>query len=295
MEARLKTDLGHSRDLNLSWQRRDGEWKKQAGFQGDSVARLSDFLGCIPLSLFTPQDLSLVNGAPAQRRKYLDLMLSKMSGLYLQELSRLRKVLSSRNALLRQQRPWAELQPWNRLLFQLSSSISRHRRDLIENLSETCQQLHQALSGQETKFRLAYRACCPKNQDEFEERLQELHEREMQNGSSLLSPQKDELEIQVRDRSLRTYGSQGEQRLAALCLRLAEAQILAEHKDESAILLLDDAFSELDQERRTRLLALLPQFSQVFLTSSNPLGIQSDNLHSHRVEGAHILSGATLL
>ena len=283
-------DQNHPRELTLSWQRREGDWKKSASFQGDQVTRLADFLGCVPLSLFTPADLQLVSGAPATRRRYLDLMLSKMSPLHLQELARLKKVLASRNSLLRQGRPLAELKPWNTLLYQISLTVGKRRRELVEDLSETCQEFLHRLTDQERDVELHYKRCWPEDWPSFEQRLEELFEREQARGTSLLSPQKDDLEIQRKERSLRTYGSQGEQRLIALCLRLAEAKVLARQQQESAILLLDDAFSELDIERRERLFAILPEFSQVLITTASPLQLKSAEYTQHEVAEGQILS-----
>jgi DNA replication and repair protein RecF len=285
----FQTDAGHSRELSLSWKRKNGEWKKQATFQRDEVARLADFLGCVPLSLFTPNDLSLVNGSPSVRRKYLDLMLSKMYPLHLQEMSRLKKVLASRNALLRHDRPWAELKPWNSLLYEVSATVGRRREELVLDLAHACGDYFASLTGLEKAIKLQYRRCWPQVENEFHERLQEVFEREKQVGSTMLSPQKDELGIHLRGKSLRTYGSQGEQRLVALCLRLSEAKHLANQKSENAILLLDDAFSELDLERRDRLLRLLPTFSQVILTSATPVELPTIEYATHQVREGEVM------
>lgn len=292
IEGNFTSDEGHGRELSLSWQRQEGEWKKQATFQGDPVARLADFLGCVPLSLFTPNDLSLVSGAPSVRRRYLDLMLSKMSSLHLQELARLKKVLGSRNSLLRQGRPRAEIRPWDQLLHQLSVTVGRRRQELVSELNELCSHFLGQLHGDSSKIELVYKRCWPVEPELFFERLDELFEREQQRGASLMSPQKDDLEIQRQGRSLRIYGSQGEQRLVALCLRLAEAKQLAQRKTESAILLLDDAFSELDPEKKEKLLAVLPEFSQVLITSASPLQVPSSDFHLHQVREGQILAPA---
>lgn len=284
IEGLFRTQDGHPRELGLSWRRTEGEWKKAAQFQGDQVARLSDFLGCVPLSLFTPDDLALVHGAPSVRRRYLDLTLSKMSPLHLLELARLRKVLSARNSLLRQNRPARELKPWDRLLFDLSLTVGRRRERVALDLAHTCADFFGQLTGRQETLQLAYKRCWPTEWNEFETKLEELQLRERQRGSTLLSPQKDDLEIAYQARSLRLYGSQGEQRMVALCLRLAEAKLLGEQKEEGAILLLDDAFSELDPERKERLIALLPNFSQVFLTSASPLPLEHTPHTAHQVE-----------
>lgn len=269
IQGLFKTDKGHSRELSLSWVRQDGEWTKTATFQNDKLQRLSDFLGCVPLSLFTPSDLDLVSGSPNVRRKYLDLQLSKMHPLHLQDLTKLKKVIASRNSLLRQARPKKEVHPWNKLLFELSVKVGQRRENLVSTLGAACLEFHQELTGASLNLQLGYKRCWPQDWDEFNARLEDLFEREQQRGMSLMSPQKDDLDIQTEGRSLRIYGSQGQQRTLALCLRLAEARQLSAHQNEGAILLLDDAFSELDPQRRQRLMRLLPQFSQVFITTSD--------------------------
>jgi DNA replication and repair protein RecF len=288
VEGKFVNDQGHPRELSLRWQRIDGEWKKQATLQGDALSRLAEFLDCVPLSLFTPTDLELVNGAPSVRRKYLDLTLSKLSSVHLQELARLKKVLSSRNALLRQGRPQVELRPWDRLLYQLSVSVGARREQLVADLNEICQDFFRRLTDKEKGVKLVYKRCWPQDWEGFQERLVELEERERRRGSTLLSPQKDDLDIQRHERSLRNYGSQGEQRIVSLCLRLAEAKQLADKKQESAILLLDDAFSELDPEKKERLLAILPEFSQALVTSASPLGSLASRFHCHEVKDGQI-------
>lgn len=286
VEGQFRTDKGRGRNLSLSWTRQEGEWTKSATFQGDRVARLADFLGCVPCSLFTPADLDLVAGSPTVRRRYLDLQLSKTSPAHLLDLAQLKKVLSSRNSLLRQGRPARELAPWETLLFDLSLRVGERREHLVAELDSRCREYHAALTGDEAgAVSLRYRRCWPTDREEFRQRLKEVYEKERQQGSTLLSPQKDELEIQNQGRSLRLYGSQGQQRTLALCLRLAEAANLSELQGEGAILLLDDVFSELDLERRDRLLALLPGFAQVLVTTAAPLEC---NGAVHRVKGGKV-------
>lgn len=288
VEGHFETDSSHPRSLSLRWRRNGGEWKKEAQLQGDSVARLADFLECVPLSLFTPSDIELVKGSPSVRRRYLDLLLSKMSSLHLQELARLKKVLSSRNALLREGRPGRELAPWNKLLHQLSVSVGTRRDQAVERLNLVCANFFGRLTEKEQGIKLTYKRCWPEEWEAFQERLDELSEQERRRGTTLLSPQKDDLEISRHERSLRHYGSQGEQRIVALCLRLAEARRLAEEKNERAILLLDDAFGELDPQKKERLLSLLPEFSQVLVTSATPLGDLGTDFHRFQVEGGSV-------
>lgn len=273
VDGLFRTDKGRSRQLALAWTRSQGEWSKSASFQGDKVPRLADFLGCVPCALFTPEDLALVAGSPTVRRRYLDLQLSKSTPAHLLDLAQLKRVLSSRNALLRQGRPLRELAPWETLLFDLSVRVGERRERLVAELDSSVREFHAALAGHSEGelVSLRYRRCWPTDRDEFRLRLKELYDKERQQGTTLLSPQKDELEIHSQGRSMRLYGSQGQQRTLALCMRLAEARTLSEHHGEGAILLLDDVFSELDPERRDRLLRLLPSFAQVLVTSATEL------------------------
>jgi DNA replication and repair protein RecF len=293
VEGHFRTDKGRQRQLSLSWTRSEGEWVKSATFQGDRVARLADFLGCVPCSLFTPDDLALVAGSPTLRRRYLDLQLSKTVPAHLQDLAQLKKVLSARNRVLRQGRPARELAPWESLLYDLSLRIGQRRELLVQELDGLCGEFHGALVGDEAggEISLRYRRCWPTDREEFRQRLREVYEKERQQGSTLLSPQKDELEIHNQGRSLRLYGSQGQQRTLALCLRLAEARSLSEHHGEGAVVLLDDVFSELDSERRERLLALLPSFAQVLVTSATPLDHPLRQGAVYRVGEGRVRSG----
>ncbi len=284
VEGVFRTDKGRSRNLSLTWTRSQGEWTKAATFQGDKVPRLADFLGCVPCSLFTPDDLDLVAGSPTVRRRYLDLQLSKTVPAHLLDLAQLKKVLSARNSVLRQGRPRRELAPWETLLFDLSVRIGERRERLVEELNQICRDYHQSLAG-DSGITLRYRRCWPVEREEFLQRLRDLYDKERQQGTTLLSPQKDELEIDNEGRSLRLYGSQGQQRTLALCLRLAEARSLSQHQGEGAILLLDDVLSELDPERRERLLALLPEFAQVMVTSATPVDWSGPH-HAHQISAS---------
>jgi DNA replication and repair protein RecF len=284
VEGTFRNDRGRHRNLSLAWTRCEGEWTKSATFQGDKVPRLADFLGCVPCSLFTPDDLALVAGSPSVRRRYLDLQLSKTVPAHLLDLAQLKKVLASRNSLLRQGRPPRELLPWETLLFDLSCRIGERRERLVGELDNSCREYHLQLAGDSGgAVSLRYRRCWPVDREGFRERLKELYDKERQQGTTLLSPQKDELEINTQGRSLRLYGSQGQQRTLALCLRLAEARSLSEHHGEGAILLLDDVFSELDPERRERLLGLLPSFAQVLVTSATPIEFCGQGVSAYQV------------
>lgn len=282
VEGYLLTDQGRPRNLSLQWVKVDKEWHKTAFFQNDKVLRLADFLGCLPASLFTPGDRDLVTGSPVLRRRYLDLQLSKLYPLHLQELAQLKKVLSSRNALLRRQAGARELRPWDRMLFELTLKVGQRRQEATTTLQQLIDPLQQRLSEPKA-LDLKYRQSWPEEREAFAERLRELSERERSTGVTQLSPQKDDLDISLDGRPLRLYGSQGQQRSAALVLRLAEAEHLARERDETSVLLLDDALGELDPERQERLLDYLQNQGQVLLSSSGPVPLSGLSVTTHQI------------
>lgn len=223
------------------------------------------------MALFVPGDLELVQGGPQGRRRYLDLLLCKMSPAYLASLARLQAVLRQRNQLLRR-RPGpsaGELAPWDRQLAAAAAVLVPRREALVRELAGAVAQCFLRLSADGSDLGLTYRPSGPGTEIEFLVALAELRKEELGRGTSLVGPHRDDLELRLDGRSLRRFGSQGQQRSAALALRLGEARVLTESSGEGALVLLDDCFSELDPGRRHRLLELLVGSRQVFLTATS--------------------------
>lgn len=271
VHARLRRDDGVPRELDIRWSRADrGRLSREVLRNRLPVRRLSDFLGEVPLALFVPGDLALVQGGPEGRRRYLDLLLCKLYPAYLGALARMQQVLRQRNELLRRKPPPSpsDMEPWDRQLAATAVVVSARREAAATELGREADAFFRHLSDAPAELSMAYRASGPASEDEFLAELGARRREELARGTSLLGPHRDDLDLRLDGRSLRRFGSQGQQRSAALALRLAEGRFLGAVSGEGALVLLDDCFSELDPGRRGRLLELLREWRQVFVTTT---------------------------
>lgn len=245
------------------------------GVVRDSVLQV---IGQAPAVLFSPDDLQLVKGEPKVRRRFLNTAISQLTPRYLDDLLRYRRALRQRNELLKQmqagQASGRDLAPWTTQLVQTGARISADREQFIGALSQEAADLHAALSGQTERLRLRYDSVLNGADDPeqravaFREALERSHQQETQRGVTVVGPQRDEMVIEVDGYSVRQFASQGQQRTAALSLKLAEARVMQQRHGESPVLLLDDCLSELDSHRARQVLAVAEQFEQTLLTSA---------------------------
>lgn len=248
--------------------------------------RASELLGVLKLVLFLPQDVDLVAGEPGLRRRFLDLANAQVNPAYLRSLQEYQRVLLQRNHLLRQigqgEAQVGELAFWDQRLTQRGAYLVMERRLLMGRLAPGVRSLFRELSEGEDDLSLHYLSSVPSEtlpeersqaQAELEERLRGALEKgrpqEIAQGMTLVGPHRDDLRFTLGGADLHLYGSRGQQRLLALCLRLAEGRFLEETGGTPPILLLDDVLSELDLRRRKRLWEALPQGDQIWLTTTD--------------------------
>lgn len=206
--------------------------------------RLSHAIGSLRAVLLSPEDRELVAGPPAVRRRYLDVLLALVEPGYLESLRRYRQALRQRNAALRRQRPGAAA-AFEPALSESGVLLTEARRHWVASVRERFAQLVAAL-GEPDPVELVYRGVA----DAID--YGALRDRDLARGSTLEGPHRDDLDLHLAGRPLGTFGSSGQQRTGGTALRLLEAAALGE-----PVLLLDDAFAELDPERRARLAALV--------------------------------------
>lgn len=257
-------------------------------FKLNGVAkRTSDVIGAITAVLFTTDDMELVKGAPAGRRRYLDVMLSQVDHPYLRALQRYTKVITQRNALLKRIQDGAaqtrELAYWDEELSRDGAAILTTRAAAVAQLAEGAAAMHARLSGGREQFALTYQ---PRFIDTWSperiiesgthaveaallDKLHAAHARDIAAGITLSGPHRDDLSMTLGGEAAASFASRGQQRTAALALRLAEARLLYERSGERPILLLDDVLSELDESRRASVLAAIDA-DQVWITSPDP-------------------------
>ncbi|HWO90088.1 MAG TPA: hypothetical protein VNL98_13155, partial [Gemmatimonadales bacterium] len=213
--------------------------------------------------VLAPADVVLVCGGPRERRRYLDMVLSLSVRGYVQALGRYRRALAQRIRA-----SGSEAAAWEEVLAAAGADLVAARRTWTERwkerYAEYCEALGEALSREDVKTRsgsgMAYRTSVEGGAEALREALESSRARDRQLGRTTVGPHRDELRLTLGGRDLRTYGSAGQQRTAALALRLVEADTLQE-SDGPLVLALDDAFAELDEERSRNLGTLIGRFA----------------------------------
>ncbi|GBD13955.1 DNA replication and repair protein RecF [bacterium HR24] len=247
--------------------------------------RLSDAVGLFLAVLFTVQDLELLEGPPALRRRYLDTLLGQVDREYLLARQRLEKVLLQRNHLLRRLRERSarqeELEFWDEVLAQDAATLVWARARAVEELQALAAAAHASLAGGADSLGIMYRprlggesaaALGSSRPDLAEAFLRDLRGQlphDVAQGATTLGPHRDDLEFRLGGRPAAGYASRAQQRSIALALRLAEASLLRARRGEMPVLLLDDVLSEMDSSRRGRVLAAIAEYEQVLVTSAD--------------------------
>lgn len=237
--------------------------RKKATVDGAEPLRLADAIGAFPAVILSPADAELVAGAPSERRRFLDVMLSLTSRPYLVALQRYRAALARRNAALREvatARVGGAIDVWEPALAQAGAVLWRARRAWVRTHAGPFAALCSGI-GEQGVSALRYVSPLDCEDADVEPQLLEALARrrtlDVQRGLTHAGPHRDDLELTLDGRDLRTFGSAGQQRTAAIALRLLEASTLRAAAGAEPIVLLDDPFAELDQRRTTRILELL--------------------------------------
>jgi DNA replication and repair protein RecF len=238
--------------------------------------RAIDVIGQVNVVMFGPQDLDLVSGAPALRRRYLDATLCQTNRRYVRVLQRYNRVVTQRNHLLRRINAGhahpEELAYWDDELITLGSQIIANRREALSLLDGMARDINGQLTDGQEHLHIAYRCSIETGDDiaaGFRDALARYRARDIQAGMSLLGPHRDDLAFLVDGVDMRIYGSRGQQRTVALSLKFAEARYMCGVVGEEPILLLDDIMSELDTNRRRWVLQAIEGGGQVIITATD--------------------------
>jgi DNA replication and repair protein RecF len=239
--------------------------RKKASLDGNSPRRLSDSLGALPSVMFSPRDLELVSGAPSERRRYLDMVLALTDRKYLHALQHYRANLVRRNAALRhatrRSASDAEVSVWEPALAEHGTYLIEARARWVEDSATEFTKLCETI-GERGQARIKYTSPFAESEARYDVLLAALEEKrslDLKRGLTHVGPHRDDLELTLDGRDLRLFGSAGQQRTAAIALRMLEAATLRAHAKAEPILLLDDPFAELDIHRATRILMMLEQ------------------------------------
>ncbi len=241
---------------------------------------VAGLVGQLNAVLFDASDIQLVEGPPALRRRYLDILISQVDSAYLRALQRYQRVLSQRNRLLRlireRRAKEPELEFWDEEMAQHGAYLLSCRLQAVTALAASAGPLYARLLGGSGPLSLEYLPTVmplADGEEALQQRLRDAlrkgRQREVALGATQVGPHRDDLRVAVGGREVGVYGSRGERRLAGLALRLAEGEHLAQRRGEGPVLLLDDVLSELDETRGRQVLEAVAGYEQVLLTTTS--------------------------
>lgn len=241
---------------------------KRVAINDVPISRMSELMGVCPVVLFCPDGLKIVKEAPADRRRFMDIALCQVSRAYFAALVRYGRILLSRNKLLKSGTATDNtLAPWDELLADEGAKIVKSRRGYINSLSSLAAERHSFMTDGREKLRLEYEGAKGEDVEEVKrELLRSLYndrDSDMRLRFTHSGPHRDDIKIEVDGTDVRAFGSQGQQRTAALSMKLAETGLLTDVLGTSPVFLLDDVFGELDENRRKRLLSALDGFQSI--------------------------------
>lgn len=246
-----KNDLSHRLDLHLRKKKTKG-----IAIDGVPIRKLNELFGMLHIVFFSPEDLSIIKNGPAERRKFLDLEMSQLDKGYYALLVNYNKLLQERNNLLKQiyfiPSLRETLDGWDEQLIETGMAIIRKREVFVQKIDEMMRQIHGNLTGGKELMAVHYDRNV--SQEEFRQKMMEHRERDIKTGSSSVGPHRDDIGFTINGTDIRKFGSQGQQRTAALSLKLSEIRLIEQITGDKPVLLLDDVLSELDHHRQNYLL-----------------------------------------
>ena len=229
---------------------------KGIAINGVPIRKASELLGIAHVIFFSPEDLGIIKNGPADRRHFIDMELCQLNPIYTSHLSNYNKVVIQRNRLLKdlayKPETMETLQIWDMQMVRYGKNIIRERRQFVERLNEIIRDIHHQLTGGLEQLFLRYEPNV--TEDTFESVLDTGRERDIRQKSTLNGPHRDDICFLVNGMDIRKFGSQGQQRTAALSLKLSEIKLVEELVKDEPVLLLDDVLSELDSKRQNQLL-----------------------------------------
>ena len=275
--------------------------RKRVRIDGSIPERMSQALGALPTVMFSPSDVDLIIGPPASRRRLLDIVLALTTRGYLEALQRYRAALARRNAALREaarsgRQSTASVAVWEPALAEHGATIWRERRAWVAQVEDTMEQLCHDI-GEAGRVRIGYASTIPVTDDAVAQLATSLEAKrppDLARGLTHVGPHRDDLTITLDGRDLRTFGSAGQQRTAAIALRMLEAATFRHRTDRAPVFLLDDPFAELDVRRSSRILSLLERagLGQTILAVPRETDIPTEltRLERMRVVGGEVTS-----
>jgi len=248
---------------------------KSVKINGLNIRKIGDLIGEMPVVYFSPEEIGLVKDGPADRRRFMDIDISQLNKNYFYLLCRYEKILAERNKLLKQTKNIQSLNDtidlWDQQLADVASKIIFYRLDFIEKIKQPAKQVHYNITSGKEDLVVKYQGIQIKNVQEIKQKLLSMYKstlnKDFDFGYTTIGPHRDDIEITVNNIDVRSFGSQGQQRLATLSLKVAELVLFENLTGEKPILLLDDVLSELDNKRCKNFLEEIKDYQTILTTT----------------------------
>lgn len=248
-----KNDMNYRIDMHLKKNKPKG-----IAVNGIPIKRAVELFGILNIVFFSPEDLNIIKNGPSERRRFIDMELSQLDKIYLDCLINYNKVVNQRNSLLKEyafsgrEDIISSLDIWDMQLVKYGNDVIKSREKFVKEINDLVKSIHTKLSGDREQLEIIYEPCV-KDQD-FESELVRVRDRDLKFKCTNIGPHKDDMCFLINGMDVRKYGSQGQQRTAALSLKLAEIELVKQIIHDTPVLFLDDVLSELDSRRQNFLL-----------------------------------------
>ncbi|MDO5564732.1 MAG: DNA replication/repair protein RecF [Eubacteriales bacterium] len=272
-ESHIQAEINnHIIDINLHKNKNKG-----IAINKIKINKISQFFGISNVIFFSPEDLNIIKDGPAIRRKFLDFEICQINKLYISNIINYNKIMEERNVLLKEitlnnkKKLYDTLDVWDDYLIKYGKEIIKIRKIFLEDLKNYIEEKHYQISGKKEKLEIYYEQNT--SIEEYEKNIKKNRDKDLKYLMTTIGPHRDDIIFKINKNDLKIYGSQGQQRTAALSLKISEIEFIKNKIKDTPILLLDDVFSELDEKRQKNLINSLKGIQTIITTT----GIE-DNL-----------------
>lgn len=276
--------------INLKVMRKDGEMdlsmmipsngSKRIKINGKYINRIAQLMGAVVAVIFSPEDLKLIKEGPEERRRFIDIFISQIKPSYLYNLQKYYKILENRNKILKDIK-YDQLSPrlldiWDEQLVSSGAAILTDRLSFIDEIYHKVSDIHGYITGGKETLTLKYNSSLNLISDiksSFMSALSSHRSADIKMGTTTVGPHRDDIVVSINNMDMRYYGSQGQQRTAALSLKLGQLEVTERITGEPPILLLDDVMSELDAARQAMLMIYMNKYQTMLTCTHRPVYI----------------------
>lgn len=257
--------------------------KKTVKINNIPIKKIGELLGEFNGVFFSPDELKLIKESPQDRRRFMDIDISQTSKQYFYLLGRYDKILANRNKLLKTYMPRKELESvisiWNEQLADCALKISKFRQNFVCGLAPFAEKAHAYLTDGKEKLTIEYVGVTENNKEDIVKILEKNLDKDLSLGYTSYGVHRDDIKVVINGIDVRSFGSQGQQRTAALSLKLAELEIIKMQTKTTPVLLLDDVLSELDENRKKRLLAFCKKAQTIISCTDFNYDVECNLIH----------------